>query len=33
MHDREDTDIMSHPPYAEAWQAPDHFDPEFARGH
>jgi hypothetical protein len=27
----EDPDIMSHPVDSEAWQAPDRFDPEFAR--
>jgi hypothetical protein len=30
IHDSEDTEIMSHPVDAEAWQAPDCFDPEFA---
>jgi hypothetical protein len=29
--DRENSDIMSHPTYGEAWQVLDHFDPEFAR--
>jgi hypothetical protein len=29
--DSKDVDIMSHPTDAEAWQALDHFDPEFAR--
>jgi hypothetical protein len=29
--DREDTDIMSHPADTEAWEALDHFDPEFAK--
>jgi hypothetical protein len=29
--DSEDSDIMSHPADGEAWQALDHFDPEFAR--
>jgi hypothetical protein len=27
----EGSDIMSHPTDGEAWQALDHFDPEFAR--
>jgi hypothetical protein len=31
MHDREGTDIMSHPMDAEPWKALDRFDPEFAR--
>jgi hypothetical protein len=30
IHDSEDTDIMSHPVDAEAWQTLYHFDPEFA---
>jgi hypothetical protein len=30
-HDSENSDIMSHPTYGEAWQVLDHFDPEFAR--
>jgi hypothetical protein len=30
-HDSEDTNIMSHPADSEAWEAPDRFDPEFAR--
>jgi hypothetical protein len=30
-HDSEDPDIMSHPADSEAWEALDHFDPEFAR--
>jgi hypothetical protein len=29
--DREDSDVMSHPAYGEAWQTLDRFDPEFAR--
>jgi hypothetical protein len=29
--DSEDDNIMSHPVDAEAWQALDRFDPEFAR--
>jgi hypothetical protein len=29
--DSEDSDIMSHPADGEAWQALDHFDPEFTR--
>jgi hypothetical protein len=29
--DSEDSDIMSHPANSEAWEALDHFDPEFAR--
>jgi hypothetical protein len=32
IRDSEDTDIMLHPVDAEAWQALDRFDPEFARG-
>jgi hypothetical protein len=32
-YDREDVDIMSHPADGEAWQALDHFDPEFVRVH
>jgi hypothetical protein len=31
MRDNEDINIMSHPTNAEAWQALDHFDPEFTR--
>jgi hypothetical protein len=31
IHDSEDIDIMSHPTDAEAWQALDRFDLEFAR--
>jgi hypothetical protein len=31
--DSEDSDIISHPADGEAWQALDHFDPEFARDH
>jgi hypothetical protein len=30
-HDSEDLDIMSHLADTEAWEALDHFDPEFAR--
>jgi hypothetical protein len=30
-HDSKDVDIMLHPADDEAWQALDHFDPEFAR--
>jgi hypothetical protein len=30
-HDSEDPDIMPHPADSEAWEALDHFDPEFAR--
>jgi hypothetical protein len=33
IHDSEDTDIMSHPVDAEAWQALDSFDPEFVTDH
>jgi hypothetical protein len=29
--DSEDPDIMSHPTDTEAWEAMDHFDPEFAK--
>jgi hypothetical protein len=29
-HDSDDSDIMSHPANGEAWQALEHFDPEFA---
>jgi hypothetical protein len=32
IHDSEDTNIMSHVTDAEAWQALDCFDLEFARG-
>jgi hypothetical protein len=32
IRDSEDADIMSHPADAEAWDALDHFDLEFARG-
>jgi hypothetical protein len=32
IHDSEDTNIMSHVTDAEAWQALDRFDLEFARG-
>jgi 1,4-alpha-glucan branching enzyme len=31
IHDNEDVDIVSHPTDAEAWQALNHFDPEFVR--
>jgi hypothetical protein len=31
IRDSKDIDIMSHPTDAEAWQALDHFDAEFAR--
>jgi hypothetical protein len=30
-HDSEDANIMSHPVDGEAWQALDHFHPEFSR--
>jgi hypothetical protein len=30
-HYSEDPDIMSHPTDSEAWEALDHFDPQFAR--
>jgi hypothetical protein len=30
-HDRTYLDIMSHPTNTEAWEALDHFDPEFSR--